>query len=441
MARRYAPKLPDIHSTTVTTIISLKHEPVSWYIPWMDNNLFARGWGVIPHFAIGMVLTLSSCGWHSQEVRIHSRGSLAIEPEMLRPVFDEQSGLKLVSASLPGGMPCVEALAADLADLCLEDNSAAFVEGVRAVLPIYQSVLHVFMRDGFEPTDPERPLKGTRVHVLDSASAGLDLVQFLADRQGLKPGDYTLDKTLEPGEPDVILYLGPIDPLNSKLHYPGYQLVSADSSLSLQLQLTNESLSYTIPNMVPVMIPRHTYDLPGNDKPVQTVAVDTLLLTRKAVPDDVIYRIAKALVQQKPRFTAISPHLFAGISESFDPLDLSFPLHDGARRYLEREEPGLIERYAEMINMLAYVAVMLVSGFLGLARWRARRKKDRIDVFYLKVLDIRARAQAEDHHRLLQELLELEKEAFASLIAEKLAADESFRIFTDLLERVRLQLK
>ena len=246
MARRSAPKLPDIHSTTVTTIISLKHEPVSWYIPWMDNNLFARGWGVIPHFAIGMVLTLSACGWHSQEVRIHSRGSLAIEPEMLRLVFDEQSGLKLVSASLPGGMPCVEALAADLADLCLEDNSAAFVEGVRAVLPI------------------------------------------------------------------------------SKLHYPGYQLVSADSSLSLQLQLTNESLSYTIPNMVPVMIPRHTYDLPGNDKPVQTVAVDTLLLTRKAVPDDAIYKIAKALVQQKPRFTAISPHLFAGISESFDPLDLSF---------------------------------------------------------------------------------------------------------------------
>ena len=91
--------------------------------------------------------------------------------------------------------------------------------------------------------------------------------------------------------------------------------------------------------------------------------------------------------------------------------------------------------------MLAYVAVVLVSGFLGLARWRARRKKDRIDVFYLKVLDIRARAQAEDHHRLRQELLELEKEAFASLIAGKLAADESFRIFTDLLERVRLQLK
>jgi hypothetical protein len=387
-----------------------------------------------------MVLTLSACDWRSQEIRIHSRGSLAIEPETMRLVFDEQSGLNLVSASLPGGVPCVAALAADLADLCLEDNSAAFVEGVRAVLPIYQSVLHVFVRDDFEPADLEKPMKGTRVHVVDSASAGLDLVRFLADRQGLVPEDYTLAKTLEPEQLDFILYLGPIDPLNRTLHYPGFQLVSADSSLSLKLHLNNESLSYTIPNMVPVIIPRHTYDLPGNDKPLQTVAVDTLLLTRKAVADDVIYKIARTLVQQKPRFTAISPHLFAGISESFEPLDLNFPLHEGARRYLEREEPGLIERYAEMINMLAYLAVMVVSGFLGLARWRARRKKDRIDVFYLKVLDIQGRAQVEDHRRLRQELLELEKEAFASLIAEKLAADESFRIFTDLLERVRLQL-
>ena len=406
----------------------------------MNKNRSARRWGVVCCLGIGLALTLSACEWRSQQIRIHSRGSLAIEPEVMQLVFDEQSGLHPVSASLPDGMPCVEALAADLADLCLEDNSATFVEGVRAVLPIHESVLHVFMRDDFEPADPERPLKGTSVHVLDSASAGLDLVQFLADRQGLKPGDYTLANALEPVELDVILYLGPIDPLNRKLHFPGYQLVSADSSLSLKLRLSNESLSYTIPNMVPVMIPRHTYDLPGNDKPVQTVAVDTLLLTRKTVPEDVIYKLAKVLVQQKPRFTAISPHLFAGISESFDPLELSFPLHDGARRYLEREEPSLIERYAEMINMLAYLAVMVVSGFLGLARWRARRKKDRIDVFYLKVLAIQGRAREEDHRRLRKELQELEEEAFASLIAEKLAADESFRIFTDLLERVRMQL-
>jgi hypothetical protein len=35
----------------------------------------------------------------------------------------------------------------------------------------------------------------------------------------------------------------------------------------------------------------------------------------------------------------------------------------------------------------------------------------------------------------------LEKEAFMSLIAEKLAADESFRIFTELMSNTRATLK
>jgi hypothetical protein len=42
---------------------------------------------------------------------------------------------------------------------------------------------------------------------------------------------------------------------------------------------------------------------------------------------------------------------------------------------------------------------------------------------------------------LLEKLKQLEREAFVLLIDERLAANESFRIFTDLISRIRVELK
>jgi len=198
---------------------------------------------------------------------------------------------------------------------------------------------------------------------------------------------------------------------------------------------------YLVRNMYSATIPASTYNIPGNDKDLRTIATDTLLVTRKDVPESVIYELTRTLLEQKPRFTAVAPQLFQGINESFDPLEFSFPLHSGARRYLARDEPGFLERYAELINMLVYVTFLVLTGLLALARWRMRRKKDRMDTFYQRVLAIRERAAGEDHAVLIAELYALEHEAFDSLIAERLAANESFRIFTDLMVRTRAELK
>ena len=85
--------------------------------------------------------------------------------------------------------------------------------------------------------------------------------------------------------------------------------------------------------------------------------------------------------------------------------------------------------------MLAYLLFALLTGVFGLARLHSHRKKDRIDEFYSKIMAIRMRAMNEPHEPLLLELHQLELEAFDSLISEKLAADESFRIFIELLTR------
>ena len=166
-----------------------------------------------------------------------------------------------------------------------------------------------------------------------------------------------------------------------------------------------------------------------------------LLVAHRDTSERAIYNMTRTLIEQKARFAAIAPNIFSWMSEDFDPLELNFPLHSGARRYLERDEPGFLERYAESLNFIVYLAFLLLTGVVALARWQARRKKNRVDTFYARVLEIRERAQHEPREQLIEELGNLEKEAFGLLIAERLAADESFRIFTELLGQVRNELR
>ncbi len=385
-------------------------------------------------------LALVACDGAPMQLRIYPPAYQQLDTEHMEAIFEKASGISLISMSPEPGLSGLDALVAQKTDLGLVENSASFVAGLRAVLPTYQSVLHLLIRDSFEPPDVNQPLRGAVIYIAGNSSAGRAFVEVVAARQGLGAGEYTISPALEPGKTDIVIYFGPIDANSSTWYHPGYELISLNNQQNPQRRLFQEGIGYMVPKMKPMVIPPFTYALPGNEKEIMTVGVDTLLVTRKAVPEAIIYKLTKALVEQKPRFMAISPHMFAGIKETFDPLDLNFPLHSGARRYLERDEPGMLERYAESINLLMYMGFLVLTGFVAFSRWRAHRKKDRIDRFYIRILAIRERASTEQHTVLLRELKALEGEAFTALVEEKLAADESFRIFTDLLARIRTEL-
>ena len=392
--------------------------------------------------AILLVLAcLPGCDQDSAELRFHVPAYQSVDQEAMQAIFQERSRVQIERAVVDEGMSALDALVANEADLALVQNSAAFTAGVRAVLPVYKSVLHVLVHNNFLPEDENQPLKGTTVYLADNSDAGRRVVNVFAKRQGLAPGDLEIVKTRPKIPADLILYFGPIDPDNVQWVLPGYKLASLDKRLNPQLELYNEGVGYLIPQMHTIAIPAHTYDIPGNEAPVITVATDTLLVTRKDLSVSLIYELTKTMVEQKPRFAAVAPQLFSGISESFDPLDLNFPLHNGARRYLHRDEPGLLERYAESINLLIYMVFLILSAVVAFARWRLHRKKNRVDQFYIQALGIDERATPENYAQLLGELQELELEAFRWLIAEKLAANESFRIFTDLVARIRTDLR
>ena len=90
---------------------------------------------------------------------------------------------------------------------------------------------------------------------------------------------------------------------------------------------------------------------------------------------------------------------------------------------------------------LAYSVLFTRAPSLSRRRWRARRRKDRIDGFYLRVLELRGEVAFADASNTLAQLEAIEREAFDALVGERLAADDSFRIFTELVNGLRRELR
>ena len=120
-------------------------------------------------------------------------------------------------------------------------------------------------------------------------------------------------------------------------------------------------------------------------------------------------------------------------------------LHPGAQAYARRDEPDFLERYSGIAEVIVTLLIGLVSGPYAIAKIIQRRRKNRIDTFYMDVLAIRYRMQDSDRQdefrSAIQEIRELEEKAFHMLVNEELAADESFRIFTTLAAEVSDELE
>lgn len=387
------------------------------------------------------LLAITSCEQSDTELRMRTlEHAPASNTDPLRPIFKQKSKLRIVHVDAPGTISGVQLLSDGKVDLALVENSSSFQTGVRAVLPVYKSVMHLLVSDDADFSNPNQPLLNKSVYIVDGSPAGTSFVQMAASRQGLKKDDYKISQKMQPGVTDLVIYFGPINPRDTSWFIPGYHFFSLREDSEETTAMSSEAIAYLLPRMEPKIIPAYTYDLPGNEQNIFTLEVDALLAAHRDLPEDVVYELTKILLERKPWFAAVAPEVFSGITEQFDPLKLSFPLHSGARRYLARDEPSSLERYAETINMLVYLFFLVLTGAVGLARWHARNKKDRIDIFYSRVLAIRVRATQEPHCALLDELQQLELEAFESLISEKLAADESFRIFIELLTRTMNEL-
>ena len=384
----------------------------------------------------------SGCERHEQ-LRIYVPLAPSLyEFDALAGAVRAETGIELLPYARAEGDPGpLGLLSAGKVDLTVVENSAPWTAGVRTVLPVYRGVLHVLYRSELELGSLERALRGgMSLFIAGDSSVARDFIGFVAQRYGLDPATINLVQRFEPGRTDVVVAVSSILPEPLQSQVKGYRLLGFDTVERLGQGSRVEAIPYLFPQLRPFVIPAGTYPSLGNEQPIVTVAVDMLLVCREGLSRDTVYALANALMSRRAEFSQQLPELFLTLTDRVDPLALKFPLHQGAADYINRDNPGFLERYAELINLLAYLLFAIATGVVGFLKWNERRRKDRIDRFYTELLRIRGAmrtASAEERIALRERMDAIEQEAWDLLIAEQLAADESFRIFHTLLSETR----
>jgi len=389
-------------------------------------------------------ILLAACEKNPTELRLVRPASPADQAILndLAALMDRESTIQLALTQTPEpGLSALDSLLAGTADVALVSNTLPFREGISTVMPFYPTVLHIAYRGGRDASNGRTLIKGARVYAGAIGSGSHLVFERVLSRLKLSDADFTyVDNPTESA--DVIVVFAPISPkiMDS---FPDIHLYSLGSPQDIGLGSFVDGAVLLNPQLSPFVIPAGTYgDI--TPEPVVAVAVDKLLVVRADLSKSVVYDLVNELLRLRPAISALRPGLFQQDSDDFDASRSTFVLHQGAQAYLQRSEPSVYERYSGVAEVTVTVLIGLFSAsWAGLKIFRMRRK-NRIDRFYSRVIEVRKASREfssdEERAKAIDEIRALQDTAFELLVDERLAADESFRIFITLSNDVMKQL-
>lgn len=381
-------------------------------------------------------VNLSSCEPGQQELRLiapFAQVDRAIAKD-LSELLDasDSTYLTITGSSLAGGA-AVDAVASGAADIALVTNSQAFRTDIATVMPLYSTVLHIAYRQDRDASTGNALLLGAKVYAGPEGSASRAIFARVLERIGLNVGAFEYVSNIT-DHPDVVIIFAPISP-ELFADYPDFRLFNLESAVDAAVLLN--------PHFRPFTIPAGTYGV-TTPEAIVTVAVDKILVTRSDLDSSVVYDLINEILRLRPALAAKRPGLFQQLSEDFDASRSRFVLHSGTQAYLQRSAPTVYERYSSVAEVGVTLVVALGSAFIAGVRIFKMRRKNRIDRFYAAMIDIRRSIKESndpaEHRHAIAKVRDLQNEAFDLLVDEKLAADESFRIFITLSNDVLRQL-
>ncbi|HEX9973313.1 MAG TPA: TAXI family TRAP transporter solute-binding subunit [bacterium] len=339
----------------------------------------------------------------------------------------------------------------------LHVNPASFAEGaqqfsdLRSVIPLYSQIFFIIYKDYLNPTSLKDLIIGREIAMGPQQSGTAHLAKILLKEFGIDTSQYkqkyvSFEENMLSDSIDICCLLTGFN--NSRVEKSisrGGRIFSIGEYSLAGKGSAADGFCLKYPLAKPYIIPKNIYsDLPK--EPVLTVAIDAVLLTRKDIKDHVIYDFVQAILNNK-QFLVIDLNnkLLSQLTEQFDPLSLRFPLHPGAKAYLERDKPSFFERYAELLGFIFSFFLAFVGGVTTLAKWNRHRKKNRIDAFYNQIMEIQYQIKTitsvDACSSSIEKLRQLRLEAFNQLIKEKLSADDSFGIFIAFLNDTQTDLR
>lgn len=335
-----------------------------------------------------------------------------------------------------GSAENMERVGRGAADFAIVQGDGAPAPNARRVATLYEELVHVAVRSDLSP------------EIKTFADAvGLSKVSLGPDGSGTRKVAELLLEHFEVEAPSELVQVAPTDLRESfeageleaavVLSGPGSSLANElfDSEsirlLSMEAGVPGGGSADAIALLYPAfearLLPARLYGRQPVEA-VHTIGVSALLIAAEEVDDDVVRDVTALLMERRSELshgldTPLSPR------QSFEQHQGVMPIHAGAEAYHLRESPSFFVEYAEVISL----ALTLLVGLWSLGRlfvnWTANLKKERIDRFYAEITAAR-RLSGTVREDALQAIHD---RAFVELMAERLAANESFLIFHNYL--------
>lgn len=398
----------------------------------------------------GFLLLLTACGGERPGARLRlstgaEGGVNAVLGEALAAVLRRELGAEVEILRSEGSVQNMRRVELKEADLAFVQSDTVGSAEVRSVALLYREVMHVFVRPSLLDRElsalanPWEVLRGQPVAIGRSGSGTAEVASFLLDHYALEGERRYLDletarAQLARGE-IAALFLLAAAPCPA-----GKEMLSAGEARLLpwgdpeRVGSALEGIEAAHPFLKSGVIPARTYGT-APAKPVGTIGVHALLVTHRDLDQELGRRVSKALFENKVALT--ERHAVAAqMRELHGDVPVRFPPHAGAVDWMNREEPSFFVRYAEAMSFGLTLLLLLGSTLLGLKAWFTKRRKNRIDGYYLDVEALSselARLDVEGLEDRQRQLHALRRRAFKDLVDERLEANESFTIFQDYL--------
>jgi len=402
-------------------------------------------------FVATCVALLSACDTGPHELRL----VIPTEPvdanivEEFSSLLDSDKAVRVqLTATALSEEAALDALAAGDADMALVSNNLPFRSDIATVMPLYPTVLHIGRREGASVQSRLEMLRNATIYAGPEGSASRLVFERIAEHMNLGSNEYRYVSGIE-DIPDIVIVFSPISPDriteigDLRSNFPDFELLSIGTPQDLGTGNIIDAAVLLNPHFQPFVIPVRTYG-EITQEPIVTVAVDKILVARSDLDSAVVYDLINEILRLRPALAAKWPGLFQQLSEDFDTSRSTFIVHAGTQAFLQRSAPTIYERYSGIAEVAVTLIVALGSALFATVRIFRMRRKNRIDEFYAKTIALRRSVsdstEAEELQRIIGEVRNLQTTAFDLLVDEKLAADESFRIFITLSNDVLRQL-
>jgi TRAP transporter TAXI family solute receptor len=326
---------------------------------------------------------------------------------------------------------------------------------IRSLFPIYSEILFIIKPDSIESGTLKELITGRRIGMGPEESGTAKFLKELFNKFGIIEGSYTpvfttfSENVLTNPIIDISCAVTGFnnERIFDMLENQSGEIFSLGDYTLLNHGSVVDGFCMKYPRSEPFIIPKNIFSShPKN--PVLTISIKSVLLTHSGMDDDDIYSLVETIFGNKQTLANKNP-LFNELTSTFDPSNLNFPLHPGMVMYMERNKPSFFERYAESFGVVFSIMVVLFGALRTFQGSLSQRKKDRIDDYYTLIIEIEESIVGVTDVQLLKKKIinirEIKKTAFGLLVAEKVAADESFRIFialaNDTIALIEIQIK